>query len=154
MIGGLVTQEENIKLELSREMSYDAVAGALASALGLADPLLLRFTQQNTYSQARPCQQPWRMPEAIADALSLVRAAWPNMRLRALGAAEHVAAGAPLQACMESLRLPHWQGFYQACSASLLSLRKLVRQRCVPQVHMDILGSPHSQRPANRAMRA
>ena len=46
-----------MKLELSREMSYDAVAGALARALGLADPQLLRFTQQNTYSQARPCER-------------------------------------------------------------------------------------------------
>ena len=46
-----------MQLELSREMTNDHVAAELAAKLGLADPQLLRFTQQNTYTQAR-CRAP------------------------------------------------------------------------------------------------
>lgn len=46
-----------MQLELSREMTYDRVAAELAAKLSLADPQLLRFTQQNTYTQAR-CRAP------------------------------------------------------------------------------------------------
>ena len=52
-------QEEGVQLELSREMSYDRVAAELAAKLGLADPQLLRFTPQNTYSQARCRASAW-----------------------------------------------------------------------------------------------
>ena len=48
-----------MQLELSREMTYDHVAAELAAKLGLADPQLLRFTQQNTYTQARSRAPGW-----------------------------------------------------------------------------------------------
>ncbi len=72
-------QEEGVKLELSREMSYDAVAAALAGALGLADPQLLRFTQQNTYTQAR-ARGPYSTRDALVACMPLQRHAHSEAR--------------------------------------------------------------------------
>ncbi|KAF6255465.1 hypothetical protein COO60DRAFT_1641474 [Scenedesmus sp. NREL 46B-D3] len=43
-------KEPGLQLELLREDSYDTVAAALASKLGVADPAQLRLTQHNAYS--------------------------------------------------------------------------------------------------------
>jgi len=72
-------QEEGVKLELSREMSYDAVATALAAALGLADPQLLRFTQQNTYTQVRS-RGPYSTRDAHVACVPLQRQAHSEAR--------------------------------------------------------------------------
>ena len=56
-------QEEGISLELSTRNTYEEVSHQLAGALkgALSDPLCLRFTQQNTYSQ-QPKPSPLRHP--------------------------------------------------------------------------------------------
>ena len=56
-------QEEPISLELSLKDTYEEVSRRLASALTprLDDPLKLRFTQQNNYTQ-QPKPQPLRFP--------------------------------------------------------------------------------------------
>ncbi|KAK9819401.1 hypothetical protein WJX81_005916 [Elliptochloris bilobata] len=63
-------KEEGVQLELSREMPYDRVATELAAKLGLADPQLLRFTQQNPYSQVpKTAPLKWRGVATLAEML-------------------------------------------------------------------------------------
>ena len=56
-------QEEGITLELSSKDTYQEVSQQLAAALkpALSEPLCLRFSQQNTYSQ-QPKPSPLRHP--------------------------------------------------------------------------------------------
>lgn len=64
----LAIQEEALSLELSSKDTYEEVSRQLAAALRppLDDPLKLRFTQQNNYSQ-QPKPQAMRFPTQEQD---------------------------------------------------------------------------------------
>lgn len=61
-------QEEGLSLELSSKDTYEEVSRQLAAALSppLEEPLKLRFTQQNNYTQ-QPKPQPMRFPTQEQD---------------------------------------------------------------------------------------
>lgn len=62
--------EEGFKLELLKDMSYDAITAALAAKLGLPDPTYLRLTLHNNYSRA-PQRQPlkFQAPQSLDNML-------------------------------------------------------------------------------------
>jgi ubiquitin carboxyl-terminal hydrolase 7 len=60
-----------VSLELLRDMSYDAVTGALADALGLEDETRLRLTPYNCYTQSpKPHPLKWRSVDSLGDMLT------------------------------------------------------------------------------------
>lgn len=64
-------QEEGFELELARDMSYDSVAEAVAAKLEVDDPLRLRFTQHNPYSQLpKPHPLKWQGAPTLEDMMT------------------------------------------------------------------------------------
>jgi ubiquitin carboxyl-terminal hydrolase 7 len=88
-----------VRLELLKDMAYDAVSGALAAALGLGDPLRVRLTAQSPYS-AMPRHAPLAYRPA-ATLEELVRGGAPLA-----GAAPPPPLAAPAVLFYEAIDLP------------------------------------------------